>query len=133
DAHAFADDLNRRRLPGVHFRPACFVPTFHKWAGRLCGGVQIHVTHAASFKPFITGLAVVASARRLGATRIPLAAAAVRVRAPEAAVRHPVRDGHGAPRDRARRAAGDAGATVAAGAGTLARAPGALASLPLRG
>src|SRR2546429_3086296 len=66
DAHAFADDLNRRRLPGVHFRPARFVPTFHKWAGRLCGGVQIHVTHAASFKPFITGLAVVASARRLG-------------------------------------------------------------------
>src|SRR6266566_3483682 len=66
DAHAFADDLNRCRLPGVHFRPARFVPTFHKWAGRLCGGVQIHVTHAASFKPFITGLAVVASARRLG-------------------------------------------------------------------
>jgi uncharacterized protein YbbC (DUF1343 family) len=66
DAHAFADDLNRRRLPGVHFRPARFVPTFHKWAGRLCGGVQIHVTHAASFKPFLTGLAVVASARRLG-------------------------------------------------------------------
>src|SRR5439155_1713008 len=58
DAHAFADDLNRRRLPGVHFRPARFVPTFHKWAGRLCGGVQIHVTHAASFKPYITGLAV---------------------------------------------------------------------------
>src|SRR5262249_57158078 len=66
DAHAFANDLNLRRLPGVHFRPARFVPTFHKWAGRLCGGVQIHVTHAASFKPYLTGLAVVASARRLG-------------------------------------------------------------------
>lgn len=66
EAHAFADDLNRRRLPGVHFRPARFAPTFHKWAGRLCGGIQIHVTDAAAFKPYLTGLAVVASARRLG-------------------------------------------------------------------
>ncbi len=66
DAHAFAEDLNRRRLPGVHFRPARFAPTFHKWAGRLCGGIQIHVTDRRSFKPFLTGLGVVASARRLG-------------------------------------------------------------------
>ena len=66
DAHAFAEDLNQRRLPGVHFRPARFAPTFHKWAGQLCGGVQVHVTDATAFKPFLTGLAVVASARRLG-------------------------------------------------------------------
>jgi uncharacterized protein YbbC (DUF1343 family) len=63
DAHAFAAELNARRLPGVHFRPARFVPTFHKWAGRLCGGVQIHVTDAHGFKPFLTALAIIASAR----------------------------------------------------------------------
>jgi len=66
DAHTFADDLNRRRLPGVTFRPARFVPTFHKWAGRLCGGVQIHVTDADAFDSYVTGLSVIASARRLG-------------------------------------------------------------------
>ena len=38
---------------------------FHKWAGRLCGGVQIHVTDVARFKSYLTGLAVIAEARRL--------------------------------------------------------------------
>jgi uncharacterized protein YbbC (DUF1343 family) len=41
------------------------MPTFHKWAGRLCGGVQIHVTDRDRFKPFLTGLALIAAARRL--------------------------------------------------------------------
>ena len=65
DAHRYAAALADARLPGVSFRPARFIPTFHKWAGKLCGGVQIHVTDRARFKPFLTGLAVIASARRL--------------------------------------------------------------------
>ena len=65
DAHRYAAHLEARRLPGVRFRPARFIPTFHKWAGRLCGGVQIHVSDRDRFKPFLTGLALVASARRL--------------------------------------------------------------------
>jgi uncharacterized protein YbbC (DUF1343 family) len=65
DAHALAAALTAEALPGVVFRPARFRPTFHKWAGRLCGGVQIHVTDAARFRPFLTGLAVIAAARRL--------------------------------------------------------------------
>jgi uncharacterized protein YbbC (DUF1343 family) len=47
DAHRYTDALAAARLPGVHFRPARFQPTFHKWAGRLCGGVQVHVTDRA--------------------------------------------------------------------------------------
>jgi uncharacterized protein YbbC (DUF1343 family) len=65
DAHRYAAALNAERLPGVHFRPARFVPTFHKWAGRVCGGIQIHVTDEARFKPYLTGIAVMAAARRL--------------------------------------------------------------------
>jgi uncharacterized protein YbbC (DUF1343 family) len=65
DAHAYARALAAERLPGVRFRPTRFTPTFHKWAGRLCGGVQIHVTDPARFKPFLTGLALLATARRL--------------------------------------------------------------------
>jgi uncharacterized protein YbbC (DUF1343 family) len=49
----------------VHLRPARFVPTFHKWAGRACGGVQVHVTDRGRFKPFLTGLALLATARRV--------------------------------------------------------------------
>jgi uncharacterized protein YbbC (DUF1343 family) len=65
DAQRYAAALERERLPGVRFRPARFQPTFQKWAGRLCDGVQIHVTDAARFKPFLTGLAEIAVARRL--------------------------------------------------------------------
>src|SRR3989441_235988 len=54
DAHRYAELLNAQRLPGVHFRPARFAPTFHKWAGRLCGGVQVHVTDRDRFRPFVT-------------------------------------------------------------------------------
>ena len=69
DAHAFASALTAEPLEGVAFRPASFVPTFHKWAGRGCGGVQIHVTNPARFKPFLAGIAVVAAARRLDRRR----------------------------------------------------------------
>jgi uncharacterized protein YbbC (DUF1343 family) len=69
DAHRYAHALASQGLPGVAFRPARFVPTFHKWAGRLCGGVQIHVTDRARFRPFSTGLAIVATARRLAPRR----------------------------------------------------------------
>jgi len=65
DAHDYAQALAAYDLPGVRFRPARFTPTFHKWAGRLCGGVQIHVTDRERFKPFATGLAIIATARRL--------------------------------------------------------------------
>jgi uncharacterized protein YbbC (DUF1343 family) len=65
DAHAYAAALAAEDLPGVVCRPARFRPTFHKWAGRLCGGVQLHVTDRARFKPFLTGLAVIAVARRM--------------------------------------------------------------------
>jgi len=64
DAHAYAAALEAEGLPGVAFRPARFRPTFQKHAGRLCGGVQIHVTDRARFKPFLVGLAVIAVARR---------------------------------------------------------------------
>jgi uncharacterized protein YbbC (DUF1343 family) len=69
DAHRLAATLAELALPGVHFRPARFTPTFHKWAGRLCGGVQIHVTDPARFRPFLSGLAVIATARRLAPQR----------------------------------------------------------------
>ncbi len=52
-------------LPGVRFRPLSFRPTFHKFAGRSCGGVQLHVSDRQAFRPYATGLALIATARRL--------------------------------------------------------------------
>ena len=65
DPEAITSELNRRRLPGVYFRETFFQPTFHKFAGELCGGAQIHVTDRASFQPFATGVEVIRCIRRM--------------------------------------------------------------------
>jgi uncharacterized protein YbbC (DUF1343 family) len=56
-------DMLRRRLDslklrGVLFRPLYFLPTFHKHAGKLCGGAQIHVTDRKRFRPFKTTVGI---------------------------------------------------------------------------
>ena len=58
DARALAERLNAMALPGVRFRPTWFTPSFSKHAGRACGGVQLHVTDRAAFRPVRTGVAV---------------------------------------------------------------------------
>jgi uncharacterized protein YbbC (DUF1343 family) len=64
DGHRLAATLDELALPGVRFRPLSFRPMFHKFAGRSCGGVQLHVTDRASFRPYRTGIALLAAARR---------------------------------------------------------------------
>ncbi len=66
DPHQFSERMGRFSLPGVTFRPLFFTPTFHKWKNQLIGGVQTHVTDRKVFKPFLTGLALVASYREAG-------------------------------------------------------------------
>jgi uncharacterized protein YbbC (DUF1343 family) len=58
-------ELNKENLPGVAFRPMHFQPTFHKFAGEICGGLQIHVTDRNSFKPVITSIAILSAIHRL--------------------------------------------------------------------
>jgi uncharacterized protein YbbC (DUF1343 family) len=69
DAAALAERLRRENLPGVAFRPTWFTPTFQKFAGRLCGGVQLHVLDRRLFQPVRTGLAVLAAIRELAGAR----------------------------------------------------------------
>jgi uncharacterized protein YbbC (DUF1343 family) len=64
DGEQLARALERRRLPGARFRAAGFEPAFHKWKGRRCGGVQVHVSDRARFKPFATYVALITEARR---------------------------------------------------------------------
>jgi uncharacterized protein YbbC (DUF1343 family) len=64
DGPRLAHALERRGLPGVRFRGIGFEPAFHKWKGRRCGGVQVHVTDPRRFKPVATYLALIAEARR---------------------------------------------------------------------
>ena len=55
----FAAALNALALPGVYFREAYFQPTFHKYAGEICAGAQVHVTDRARFLPFRTGVEII--------------------------------------------------------------------------
>ena len=59
DAAEFERHLQGIGLPGVRFRASNFLPTFQKHSGKVCGGVQIHVTDRQSFKPVVTGVAIV--------------------------------------------------------------------------
>jgi uncharacterized protein YbbC (DUF1343 family) len=65
DARKLGQRLKEEELPGVVFRLAWFQPTFHKFAGETCGGVQIHVLDRKAFQPVRTGLAVLAALREL--------------------------------------------------------------------
>ncbi len=56
-----ASSLNTLGLPGVSFRPAYFEPTFQKWGGVMCGGIQLHVLDRDSFEPYLTGITVITS------------------------------------------------------------------------
>ncbi len=53
DPQAFADALNRRKLPGVWFRPLYIKPFYGRFTGKLLGGVQIHLRdpHQARLTP----------------------------------------------------------------------------------
>jgi len=64
DAERFSANLNALDLPGAHFRPVTFEPTFHKHAREACGGCQIHVTHREPFRPVLASVAVMAEFHR---------------------------------------------------------------------
>jgi uncharacterized protein YbbC (DUF1343 family) len=64
DGERLGDAMNARGLPGVHFRPVFFEPTFHKHARQTCGGCQPHVTDRATFEPVRTAVELIAEFRR---------------------------------------------------------------------
>ncbi len=65
NGEALAAHLNALALPGVRFRPTQFVPAASKFAGEVCGGVQVHVMDRATFRPVTVGLHVLAALKAL--------------------------------------------------------------------
>ena len=56
DAEKLASEMNGMKLPGVIFRPVYFKPSFSKFQGEQCGGVQIHMTDYRAIQPLETGV-----------------------------------------------------------------------------
>jgi uncharacterized protein YbbC (DUF1343 family) len=51
DARKLKINLDKRNHEGCKFRIHNFIPTFHKFSGELCNGLQIHVTDLNLYKP----------------------------------------------------------------------------------
>ena len=58
NAQALIKNLISRKIPGCTFRIHNYIPTFHKFCGEFCNGLQIHITDIDSFKPVATALEV---------------------------------------------------------------------------
>ncbi|MBI1325115.1 DUF1343 domain-containing protein [bacterium] len=58
-----ADSLNSSGLRGFYARPLTFKPTFQKHEGKICAGVQIHVTDPTVFQPVRVYSAAIIAAR----------------------------------------------------------------------
>jgi uncharacterized protein YbbC (DUF1343 family) len=64
DGYRLAEDLTALNLPGVLFRPAGFTPTFSKYQGEACLGIQVHVTNRRRFEPVRTALHILAIVKK---------------------------------------------------------------------
>ena len=51
-------NLDKRDVPGCAFRIHSFIPTFNKFSGELCNGLQIHMTDPGKFYPVATALEI---------------------------------------------------------------------------
>jgi uncharacterized protein YbbC (DUF1343 family) len=65
DPEQLAERLASMPLEGVVFRPTWFRPTFHKYGNTVAGGIYLHVTDHACFRPFATGIAMICALREL--------------------------------------------------------------------
>lgn len=61
----YVETLNALELPGVRFRESWFNPTFHKFAGEVVAGVQLHILDTNSFAPVATAVAMIDAAKEL--------------------------------------------------------------------
>jgi len=58
DPEKLKKNLADRHVEGCVFRTHDFIPTFHKFCGELCHGLQIHITDIDRFKPVGTALEI---------------------------------------------------------------------------
>ena len=65
DPDTLVHELRGWNLPGVVWRPLSFEPTFHKFAGQSCGGVQVHVTDRRAFASVTEYTAAIGAIRKL--------------------------------------------------------------------
>ena len=56
DGYKLAEIMEEKNIKGVRFRPIYYTPTFSKHEGKMCGGVQIHITDTREVNGVEVGL-----------------------------------------------------------------------------
>ena len=64
-SNAVCEALKLLQLPGISFRPLDFKPMFQKHALKTCHGLEMHVTDRTTFRPVLTGIAILCVMRAL--------------------------------------------------------------------
>ncbi|MCX5642645.1 MAG: DUF1343 domain-containing protein, partial [Candidatus Omnitrophica bacterium] len=59
DAEKIAQELNKRRIPGVYFQPFSFVPFYNKFKDEPCNGFRIIIRDETVFRPVATGYHII--------------------------------------------------------------------------
>ena len=62
---ALKEALDALRLPGLAFSVTWFIPTFFKYPGQVCAGVQIHVLDKRAVRPAALGVWLIHTIRSL--------------------------------------------------------------------
>lgn len=60
-----SETLNGMGFPGVKMRPAHFRPSFGKWTGDICQGIQIHIFESRRVRPVELGVRLLFAIRDL--------------------------------------------------------------------
>lgn len=69
NAFALVEQMEAKALSGYAYRPAWFTPTFSKYAGTVCAGLQIHVFDRERAQPVELGIQLLQVMRELGGAR----------------------------------------------------------------
>lgn len=65
DARELARRMNAKNIRGVRFRECSFSPTFSKYKGEMCRGVQMHIIDERNCLPVLAGLSLVDEIRAM--------------------------------------------------------------------
>ena len=65
DGELLRSTLNNLDIPGVTFTSVYFTPVFSKYRNELCRGITVHVTDRETFKPLMTGAALLHTIAKL--------------------------------------------------------------------
>ena len=65
DPRALMAEIDQQSAKGLFLRPTWFTPTFDKWAGELCGGLQLHVVDLNEFSSYRFTLALLKAVIKL--------------------------------------------------------------------